>query len=249
MTAVPIVYQSARACRPEWMDRCLRSVEAWAACQGFGYTFVGDELFDLLPAEYREKVNDRPPILADLARLILMENHLREHGGTAVWVDADTLCIDDAWRPDLDPVGGFGREAWVQSDERGRWRCFTTPHNGFVTFAAGSPVLPFLRHLTESMISRADPAHIAPQMVGPKLLKALHSLADFTLYPQAGALSPALLKEVTTAPGEAIACWQQAGQEVPAMVNLCASLVADDDAEAAVMALTKNPQLLLRLGE
>ena len=40
----------------------------------------------------------------------------------------------------------------------------------------------------QDCIERADAAHIAPQMVGPKLLKALNNLAQFTLVPEAAAL-------------------------------------------------------------
>jgi len=56
-------------------------------------------------------------------------------------------------------------------------------------------VLGFLVYLSESIIELADAAHIAPQMVGPKLLKALNNLAQFTLVPVAGAVSPELLAE------------------------------------------------------
>ena len=225
-----VVFQSAPPQRPQWMDDCLASVQQWAAHHGFDYRFIGDELFDQLPQSYRSKVADRGPILADLGRLQLLQNHLQREGGQALWLDADTLCVDIDWLPSLAGHSLFGEECWVQKNNKDRWQRYITPHNAFLAFTAGSPILPFLSHATESIISRADTAHIAPQMVGPKLIKALHNLAPFCLLPAAGALSPALISELTTTPAEAVACYQQGGREPLAMVNLCASLAmtADD---------------------
>lgn len=56
-------------------------------------------------------------------------------------------------------------------------------------------MLGFLAYLFDSVIERADAAHVAPQMVGPKLLTALNNLAQFKLVPDAGAVSPKLLSE------------------------------------------------------
>ena len=62
-------------------------------------------------------------------------------------------------------------------------------------------------HIIESMITRVDPDHIAPQMVGPKLLKALHDRAHFDLEPEAGAVSPLLLKAIRRGDSEVIVCF------------------------------------------
>ena len=68
----------------------MGSVRAWAELQGYDYQFVGDELFERVPDWYRDKVGERTPILADLARLRWMKHALTqvEH---VVWLDADTL--------------------------------------------------------------------------------------------------------------------------------------------------------------
>jgi len=220
----------------------MASVEQWAHRGGYGYRRLGDELFDSVPPAYRSKVGNRPPIMADLARLDLMLEHLQCHGGTALWVDADTLCVDPDWCPDLDSHAGFGEECWIQQDAKRRWRQFVTPHNAFMVFTAASPVLPFLRYLTESIILRADSDRIAPQMVGPKLIKALHSLAGFRLYPEAGALSPALIHELATEPDAAVACYRQSGRGVPAMVNLCASLEGQETDVSCLEQLVREPR-------
>ena len=54
-------------------------------------------------------------------------------------------------------------------------------------------MLGFLADLSDSIIERTDAAHIAPQMVGPKLLKVFNNLAQFKRVPEAGAVSPKLL--------------------------------------------------------
>ena len=124
----------------------------------------------------------------------------------------------------------FGEECWVQLTAEGAWRAYHSPHNAFMGFAAASPVLGFLAYLSESIIERADAAHIAPQMVGPKLLKALNNLAQFTLVPEAGAVSPDLLAEWVGDAGPATACYEQAARVPLALVNLCSSLTHSEEA-------------------
>ena len=171
----------------------------------------------------------RTPILADLARLRWIESVLSQRGGLVVWIDADSLCFDPSWRLPTTEHTFFGEECWVQKNAQGRWRTYCSPHNAFMGFTSASPVLVFLAYLSESIIDRADPTRIAPQMIGPKLLKTLNSLADFTLVPEAGAVSPALLAEWVGERGDAVACYERANRPPLAMVNLCSSLV---DSEA-----------------
>tara|TARA_B100001989_G_C24257843_1_gene325371 strand:- start:154 stop:492 length:339 start_codon:yes stop_codon:yes gene_type:complete len=97
-------------------------------------------------------------------------------------------------------------------------------------FTAASPVHGFLAYLSESIIERADAAHVAPQMVGPKLLKALNNLAQFKLVPEAGAVSPELLVEWVGETGPATACYEQAVRGSLALVNLCSSLIYSEEA-------------------
>jgi len=250
MISKATVFQSASSTRPCWVDQCLDSVQDWSARQGFQYRFVDDTLFDSIDPALRTKIAARKPILADLARLDLLTHHLAtgHEAAVAIWVDADTLCLDPDWTPDFARTGefgvGFGEECWVQQDSRNQWRRFFTPHNAFMIFTRESVVLPFLRQLAISIIRRADADHIAPQMVGPKLLKALHSLSSFGLFPEAGALSPALLREIEVGHGPAIACYRGGHRPPLKMVNLCASLVSDDDSVKRVQQVMADPNSL-----
>ena len=183
----------------------MASVAGWSQQQGYHYHCIGDKLFDWVTLGLRAKLQDRKPILADLARLRWIESELAVRGGLVVWIDADTLVVDPTWHiPDWTHTF-FGEECWVQPTAAGSWRAFQSPHNAFMGFTAASPVLGFLAYLSESIIKRADAAHIAPQMVGPKLLKALNNLAQFTLVPEAGAVSPELLAEWVGEAGPAAA--------------------------------------------
>ena len=221
------VVQSASDDRPLWIDDCLYSVEAWAATNQFEYRFLDDHFFDILPHWYRQKVAGRGPILADLARLLHLKAALEEGVDRVLWCDADTLLLDQQWRPSLTPHTCFGEECWLQYDKTGRLEVRWQPHNAFMFFSQTSPVLDFLRYATESIIRRADPAHIAPQMVGPKLLKALHSIVDFDLEPSAGAVSPVLLDALLRADSQVFDVFRRRVKSPPKLVNLCASLLVD----------------------
>lgn len=228
---IPItILQSAADRRPDWVSRCMTSVADWSEQQEYSYHCISDELFDWVTPELRTKLHDRRPILADLARLRWIEAELAARGGLVVWIDADTLVVDPDWCvPDSEHTI-FGEECWVQPTAEGAWRAYQSPHNAFMGFTAASPVLGFLAYLSESIIERADAAHIAPQMVGPKLLKALNNLAQFTLVPEAGAVNPELLAEWVGEAGPATACYERATRPPLALVNLCSSLTLSEEA-------------------
>ena len=229
MTPVTILQSAAKA-RPDWVGRCMTSVADWSQRHGYSYHCIGDELFEWVTPGLRAKLHDRTPILADLARLRWIESELAVRGGLVVWIDADTLVVDPTWHmPDWTHTF-FGEECWVQPTPEGAWRAVQSPHNAFMGFTAASPVLGFLAYLSESIIERADAAHLAPQMVGPKLLKAFNNLTQFTLVPEAGAVSLELLAEWVGEAGPATACYEQAARAPLALVNLCSSLTHSKEA-------------------
>lgn len=224
-----VVIQSAPLERPAWVDDCVAGVAQWSAKNRFEHACFGDEFFDVLPAWYRQKLEGRGPILADLARLIHIRSALQEGYEAVIWCDADTLIIDPAWQPTTPPHSIFGHELWLQRDKAGRLEIRKQPHNAYLMFTASSPVLDFLIHTVESIIHRADPAHIAPQMVGPKLLKALNTFADFDLEHAAGAISPLLLEALLSDQSEITSYFKAAQLSPPKIMNLCASLVGSDN--------------------
>ncbi|MEQ8441895.1 MAG: hypothetical protein RIM33_00535 [Alphaproteobacteria bacterium] len=210
----------------------MDSVRDWAASCGFDYRFLGDEIFDPLPGWYRQKLNGRMPILADLARLYLLRDALENGHDTAVWLDADTLVFaPDAF--DLGPIdatAAFGREIWVDIDAKGKMKAWRNTHNAACLFRKGDTTLPFLIDTTERIIARADPDRIAPQMVGPKLLSALDTIAGFSKLDAVHAFSPPVIADIDRGGGPAL---DRLKSEIakhrlptPVAANLCASLIS-----------------------
>ena len=166
---------------------------------GYDYRSMGDELFDTVPDWYMRKVRGRMPIAADLARLQWMQRFLRGDYDWVIWMDADMLVFaPDLLSLDLTRACTFGQEHWVQakSGDQGRWEVRKNIHNAFAAFPADCPVLPFLVDIILRMMRRVDADHIAPQMMGPKLLSNLHNLASFDYRADIGALSPEVLSTI-----------------------------------------------------
>jgi len=153
---------------------------------------------------------------------------LQEGYEAVIWCDSDTLIIDPTWQPTTPSHSIFGHELWLQRDKAGRLEIRRQPHNAYLIFTATTPVLDFLIHTVESIIHRADSAHIAPQMVGPKLLKALNTFADFDLEHAAGAMSPLLFKALVSNKSEITSYFKAAQISAPKIMNLCSSLVGSD---------------------
>ena len=218
----------------------MAGVASWAENSRFEYVCYGDEFFDALPVWYRQKLVGRGPILADLARLIHVRSALKEGYEAVIWCDSDTLIIDPLWQPTTPSHSIFGHELWLQQGKSGHLEIRKQPHNAYVMFTATSPVLDFLIHAVESIIHRADPEHIAPQMVGPKLLKALNTFADFDLEHAAGAMSPVLLDALLSGDSEITSYFKEAQLSPPKLMNLCASLVGSDDLDVEKIRVAVN---------
>ena len=229
------VLQSYRTERvPAWIDDCLLSVRSWAESKNHDYHFTGDELFELVPDWYLEKINGRLPIATDLARLVLTLQSLEEGFDQVVWFDADTLIFDQSLEINFEGSCAFGQEVWIQTDDNGKLRARKNVHNAVAAFKRNCPVLPFLIQTVTSIIRRADADHISPQMVGPKLITALHNIAGFSLLPEVGAYTPLVLADIRDGGGKALNLMQQKSQATLKAANLCHSLVKDELATLAV---------------
>ena len=229
---------------PAWIEACLDSVRHWSARQGFEYRFIGDEIIGEVPSWYLEKAAGRWPVVTDYARLVLLRRGLEERFDMVIWFDADVLVFDPALQIDFDDSCAFGRETWIQADPGDGYRALRNVHNAVCAFRRGCPVLPFLERTTLSLIRRADPARIAPQMAGPKLLTALHNIAGFSLLPQAGAFSPAVLRDLAAGGGPALDLLRRKSEVPPQAANLCGSVADAAVAEKAVQILLAKAGIL-----
>lgn len=231
-----LVLQSHRRPLPgRWLERCLASVQDWAAQQGYHYRFEDDTLLARLPADLRERTRRQPVIATDLARLAALQAALDEGFDPVVWLDADTLVLCPAALRLPEEPYALGREVWVQVRD-GRLRTYVKVHNAFLMFRRGNPFLDFYRHAAERIV-RAHQGTMVPQLVGPKLLSALHNLIGCPVVEEAAMLSPAVAADVLAGGGPALEVFRRRSPAEPAAVNLCGSLVGRDTDEAQQEAL------------
>lgn len=224
------------------MAPCLASVEAWSAAQGHEYLFIGDEIFETVPPWYLAKVAKKLPVATDYGRLVLMRDALKAGYDEVVWFDADLLIFDQSLQLMFEGTCAFGQEVWIQQPGI-RLEARRNVHNAVCVFRQHCPVLPFLLHTVESLIRRVDADRISPQMVGPRLLNALHPLADFALLPQVGALSPEVVADLAAGSGPALDLLRRESRVPLQAANVSASVNQPDLAAAAVAALMRGQAL------
>lgn len=231
-----LVFQSAPPDAPAWVAVCRSRVRAWAASRGFAYRFLGEEIFQGVPAWYLDKTRDRRQVATDLGRLLQARRFLAEDWRRVIWLDADVLVLDPAalTLAGLGPVG-FGREQWVEADPRrpGHWRVRRNVHNALALFDRGNSLLDFYVDACLSIVGRHDGPPV-PQIVGPKLLGALQSLVAFPVTDEVGAFSPPVLADLARGGGPALKTLIDATGGLPPAANLAASL-ADPRTAARVV--------------
>ncbi len=217
------VIQSQRRPLPYgWLAPCLESVRGWAELRGFEYRFLDDALFDVLPADLREKTRDQLVVASDIARLIVLRQALAEGHEAVIWCDSDFLVFDPQ-RLTLPPESyAVGREVWVQSDGK-RLRSHIKVHNAFLAFRQGNAFLDFYLESAQKLV-RAHRGPMVPQFVGPKLLTAIHNIVGCPVAESAAMLSPEVARDVVAGSGPALALFNTNSRSAPAAVNLCASL-------------------------
>lgn len=249
MTQTTLVVQSHRSPLPSaWYERCIGSVRSWADARGYDYRWLSDEIFDRIPHSLRCKVRAAPVVASDLARLIVLEEALASGYERAVWADADVLVMDPGGFVLPEAEALFGREIWVQEEASGRLKVYRKIHNALMAFSAGDPVLPFYRWSAERILSRYDvgASPMVAQLIGPKLLTLLHNAIGFEVLESAGALSPAVARDLLAGGGRALERFLKESRILPQALNLCGSSVVrgdldDGEMDALVSRLLADP--------
>jgi len=219
-----LVIQSHRDPLPlPWLRRCLDSVANWAEASGYGYRFLGDELFASLAPDLLDKIGEQRVIASDLARLDALRRGLAEGYDCVVWCDADFLIFDAARFVLPRDEFALGREVWLQPDERNRPRAFVKVHNAMLMFRRGNSFLDFYRDTAERLL-RQNQGGMPPQFVGPKLLTALHNIAALPVMETAAMLSPMTIRDRIAGQGEALRLFRQRSAVPAAGANLSSSL-------------------------
>ena len=236
-----LVLQSHRQPLPLWwLEACLQSVRSWAQSRGYCYRFEDDRLIHRLHPDLLAKTVARPAVAADLGRLSALQAALAEEFETVVWLDADTLVFDPA-RFEL-PAGPYalGRELWVEPAPGGGVKTWNKVHNAFLMFRSGNPFLDFYRHAAERIVGLHEGPMVS-QLVGPKLLTALHNLIQCPVLEEAAVLAPAVAADLLAGGGRCLDAFRAHTAAPPAVVNLCASLTGSQDGTG------RMPRLIERL--
>jgi len=219
-----LVVQSHRSPLPfGWLRACVESVADWSRANNYQYRFIGDEVFGLVASDLRDKAGSQTVIVTDLARLRALQQGLAEGFDCVVWCDADFLIF----RPQefILPAAGFafGREIWVQQDDKGKLRAYPKLHNALLMFRRGNACLDFYLDTAQRLV-RLNQGGMPPQFIGPKLLTALHNIACFPVMENAGMLSPLVIRDILTGGGAALDLFLLKSPAAPAGVNLSSSL-------------------------
>lgn len=229
-----------------WLKPCLQSVEQWAQEQGFDYRFIGDELFDGLSAQERNACGEQTVVASDLARLLSLKRALLEGYTQVVWCDADTFVIAPSrltLTTCLPPDATFavGREVWVQTQGR-RLRSFVKVHNAFLFVKHNNPFLDYYLYCARQMVTqyqRGDGQKtVVPQLIGPKLLTALHNVSPLPVAEPFAVLAPEVIVEIIAqVSGPALSLFNRRSRSAPLAVNLCASSIVRGELTNKQMAL------------
>lgn len=190
-----VVLQTFRTVNvPRAMQRCMESVRAWAAQQGYDYEFMGDAVFDYCGAAYLAAVGDNKRSITNLARLEWIRDRLAGGYERAIWLDADTFVFDPA-RFSLDVREGYacGKEVWMYLD-RGFPVSFHGVHNAALVFAGLHGDLDLMIQ-TIRYIAATRPVEESFQ-VGVKLLTGLHAGLRFPLLPGVGMVGPDMIRAI-----------------------------------------------------
>ncbi len=221
-----IVYQSYRTSEVEdWITTAMASVEEWSEKAGFTYTKYGDEIFDRVPGWYQEKAGPYRQISTDLGRLVLARELLNAGYQRVIWLDADVLVFDPArFFITITSGSAFGREIWVQKSVDGQLKAYKNVHNAFSCFCANSSFLDFYIDACQRIVGRTN-GNVPPQIVGTKLLTALHNMIGFQLVDGVGMASPLIVQDILNNTSKAIELLCETSAGPLCAVNLCASIV------------------------
>lgn len=202
----------------------MSSVAAWAKDQGWAYHVRGDDLFDLIPDDIRRKFSTQRPLLADIARLRWAREVFDQDPSMerVIWLDADVLLFapENVTLPDADFA--VGRQVWVQPDAKDKLRVYRQVHNAVLAIHRASPVLDFLIQTATDLAARHN-GPTSPQLLGPKLLTALHNIVGFGVIEGVGMASPRVLADISAGGGPAYELLQRESPEPLGALNLCSS--------------------------
>ncbi len=221
-----LVLQSHKDPLPnEWLLTCIGSVERWCELHNFQYHFMHDDLFDYVPTSLLEKTGPQRIVATDLARIRAIQSYMNEGFERVIWCDADFLIFDPAGFILPDESYALGREVWIQADRSNpaKLKAHIKVHNAFLMFCSGNSFLNFYIETAERLLMK-NHGPMPPQFIGPKLLTAIHNVAQCPVLETAAMLSPLVLRDIAVGSGAALELFRLRSPEPAAAANLCCSL-------------------------
>lgn len=229
-----IVLQSHTQPLPaEWIQTCLDSVRKWAHSNQYDYKFYDNELFKFIDDELLKKFTPQPIIATDLARLKLLQYYLQKNYTTVIWCDADFLIFSPKKFQLIPDKYALGREVWIQHSSQSEKKLTSKVkvHNAFMMFRQNNSFLDFYSETAERLL-RLNTGTTPPQFIGPKLLTALHNIAQCPIAEHAGMLSPLVIKDICHQGGLALDLFLEKSKQPIYAANLCSSLYCQGEISA-----------------
>jgi hypothetical protein len=175
-----------------WLKACHKTVKNWATSAGYEYRFLGNELFEYVPAWFKRKCAGQILPVTDLARLQWMQKFLREGASRVLWVDYDVVILNRRFSVPQDVSLLFTEERYVRRARDGRLVEIDSINNSVMMIARGSPVLEFL---IEAILARGR--HIGrvvdPGFAGTRLLTDLARVFEPPLLRSVAFITPTIL--------------------------------------------------------
>jgi len=209
----------------DWLQTCIDTVRHWANINKFEYKFIDDELFNYVSEKVTQKTKDQIVVATDLARLKVLQAFLEKNYETVIWCDADFIIFNPQQFKLPNEPYALGREVWVQEDmnKSKRLSVNSKVHNAFMMFRKGNVFLDFYAETAEKLIMK-NTGTMPPQFIGPKLLSALHNIAQCPVLETAGMLSPLVVQDIAKGGGEALELFVKKSPNSIHAANICNSL-------------------------
>jgi hypothetical protein len=242
-----LVFQSYRADTPEWLARCMGSVREWCGLRNYEYRFIGDEIFEILPAWFLEAYRGRILPLTDLARALCARRFLDEGWERAIWVDADVL-IFLPQRFEVSTEHGYAlcMELWCEK-KWGELVLDRRVNNCISVYDQGNAFLPFYIEAMQSL-ARAKGATLTDWDIGTNFLSTLGRIMPLALLGNVAMLSPTLVSALATHDAGLLRRYSREMRQACGATNLCGSALERAGAERAnrEQQLNEAIDLLLR---
>ncbi len=221
--------QSAPAIRPNWLSRCLQSVDEWTRHQGITRRLIGDELFDLVSPDWRRMAGPEKLPLTDYARLLWMRHLHQEGHERVIWLDADILMLN--MMIELPAVDFVCREFWFAPTEEGEPAHLAAINNCAMSFQQGSSLLSWYLEQCEEA-PKGGP--LKKLELGPYLLSGAHDASSMPCLLSIPTLSPYLIEAVLQENFEVLGYFRRTVPWPIDGVHLCSSVSDTTHMDAAV---------------